>query len=233
MAHTGYEMAQLSRSTRSNGGARHLAKSVKSDDRLAPAPKGRVHSENFVVESEILSIGAAGARLKLGLALKSEGPIQLVIDGVGTITGTTAWQDGDILAIEFQQNSAKAAQFLKNYYRLLQGAEEKRKFPRRPVLWRGHIVNDGLKVDCTVWNISRGGARITLKHHVDFDNGLTLVIDRFGSVPCDIAWARNEELGLQFQNDPKDVCGSLAESLVSLGLYSSSSKIDPGKRVSA
>jgi PilZ domain len=214
-------MAQLSRSTRSNGGTRHLAKSSRSDDRLTPGPKGRVHSENFVVECDILSISAAGARLKLSLALQSDGPVQLVIDGVGTITGATAWQDGDILALEFPRNSAKAAQFLKSYYRILQGAEEKRKFPRRPVLWRGHIMNDGLKVDCTVWNISRGGARITLKHHVDFDNGVTLIIDRFGGVPCDIAWSRNEELGLQFQSDPKDVCESLAESLVSLGLYSS------------
>ena len=214
-------MAHLSRPTRANGGANRTATSGKSDDRLTKSPKGRVHSENFVVECEILSISAAGARLKLGLALKSDGPIQLVVDSVGAIAGTTAWQDGDILAIEFPQNSAKAAQFLKNYYRALQGAEEKRRFPRRPVLWRGHIVNDGLKVDCTVWNISRGGARITLKHHVDFDNGVTLNIDRFGSLPCEIAWARNDDLGLQFQSDPKDVCQSLAESLVSLGLYSS------------
>jgi hypothetical protein len=214
-------MAQLSRSTHSNGGATRAVEAGKSDDRLTKSPKGRVHSEDFVVECEILSISAAGARLKLALALQSDGPIQLVVDSVGTIAGTTAWQDGEVLAIEFPQNSAKAAQFLKNYYRVLQGAEEKRRFPRRPVLWRGHIINDGLKVDCTVWNISRGGARITLKHHVDFDNGVILNIDRFGSVPCEIAWTRNVDLGLQFQNDPKDVCEGLAESLISLGLYSS------------
>lgn len=214
-------MAHLSRPTQTNGGAGRAAKAGKSDDRLTKGPKGRVHAENFVVECEILSISAAGARLKLALALQSDGPIQLVVESVGSIGGTAAWQDGDILAIEFPQNSAKAAQFLKNYYRVLQGAEEKRKFPRRPVLWRGHIVNDGLKVDCTVWNISRGGARITLKHHVDFDNGVVLNIDRFGSVPCEIAWARNSDLGLQFQSDPKEVCEGLAESLVSLGLYSS------------
>lgn len=217
-------MAQVSRSARPHNGAASTANGHKSGDRLIPNPKGRVHSENFVVECEILSISAAGARLKLGLALQSDGPVQLVIDGVGTIDGTTAWQDGDILALEFPQKSAKAAQFLKNYYRLLQGAEDKRKHPRRPVLWRGHIENDGLKVDCTVWNISRGGARITLKHHVDFDNGVVLIIDRFGSMPCEIAWSRNVDIGLQFRNDPKDVCESLAESLVSLGLYSSKPK---------
>lgn len=218
-------MAQLSRSPRSSGATPRYTTSDRSGDRGTSSPKGRVHSENFVVECEILSISAAGARLKLALSLHSDGPVQLVIDGVGTIGAETAWQDGEILAVEFPQNSAKAAQFLKNYYRILQGAEEKRKFPRRPVLWRGHIINDGLKVDCTVWNISRGGARITLKHHVDFDNGVTLIIDRFGSVPCDIAWMRKEELGLQFQSDPKDVCESLAESLVSLGLYSSAAQV--------
>lgn len=217
-------MAQVSRSARPHIDTSATANGSKSDDRLVNAPKGRVHSENFVVECEILSISAAGARLKLGLALQSDGPVQLVIDGVGTIGGTAAWQDGDILALEFPEKSAKTTQFLKNYYRLLQGAEDKRKHPRRPVLWRGHIENEGLKIDCTVWNVSRGGARITLKHHVDFDNGVVLIIDRFGSVPCDIAWSRNTDLGLQFRNDPKDVCASLAESLVSLGLYSSKPK---------
>jgi PilZ domain len=217
-------MAQVSRSARPQFGATHSANADKSDDRLDTGPKGRVHSENFVVECEILSISAAGARLKLGLNLQSDGPVQLVIDGVGTIEGTTAWQDGDIIALEFAPQSAKAAQFLKNYYRLLQGSEDKRKFPRRPVLWRGHLENDGLKVDCTIWNISRGGARITLKQHVDFNNGVVLTIDRFGSMPCEIAWVRNADLGLQFRTDPKEICESLAESLVSLGLYSSKSK---------
>ena len=122
-------MAQLSRSTHSYLGGHRQAKGVKSGDRLNASPKGRVHSENFVVESESLSISAAGARVKLGLAVQSDGPIQLVIDGVGTIAGTTAWQDGDILAIEFPQKSAKAAQFLKNYYRVLQGAERKAQVP--------------------------------------------------------------------------------------------------------
>ena len=221
----GSEMAQLSGSARPNRSASVNSNAAKSDDRLAQAPKGRVHSESFVVECEILSISAAGARLKLGLAMQSDGPVQLVIDGVGTISCTTAWQDGNLLALEFPEKSAKSAQFLKNYYRLLQGAEDKRKHPRRPVLWRGHIENEGLKIDCTVWNISRGGARITLKHHADFDNGVVLTIDRFGSVPCDIAWIRNSDLGLQFRNDPKDVCAGLAESLVSLGLYSSKSRV--------
>ena len=221
----GPEMAQMNSALRSRLSATAAPTTPNgSPDRLKAQPKCRVHSEDFVVECEILSISAAGARLKLGLALKSDGPVQLVIDGVGAITGTTAWQDGDILALEFPAKSAKAAQFMKSYYRSLQGAEDKRRFPRRPVLWRGHIDNAGLKVDCTIWNISRGGARISLKHRIDFDNGVTLTIDRFGSVPCDIAWTRNSDVGLQFQGDPRDVCQSLAESLVSLGLYTSGSK---------
>jgi len=212
-------MARSSRSLRIRDAVLPSRKSGPRDN--APAsPKGRVHSEKFVVECDILSISAAGARLKLGIALQSDGPVKLVIDKVGTITGVTAWQDGDILAIEFAQDSGKAAQFLKNYYRAIEGAADKRRFPRRPVLWRGHVDADGLTVDCTVWNISRGGARITLKNAVDFTDGVVLTIDRFGSVPCDIAWARNDDVGLSFQGDPKDVCANLAESLVSLGLYS-------------
>jgi hypothetical protein len=214
-------MPELSRSRRSHFSAFASAKPAGSVDRLKKAPKGRIHSENFVVECEILSISAAGARVKLGLTLQSEGPVQLAIDKVGSISGETAWQDGEILAIEFAPKSGKAAQFLKNYYRSLLSAENKRRHPRRPVLWRGHIDTAGLKVECTIWNISRGGARISLKHHVDFENGVVLTIDRFGSVPCDVVWSRNENIGLQFQGDPKDVCQSLAESLVSLGLYSS------------
>ncbi len=179
-------MAQTTSATRSRFSATAAPTTpARSSDRLTSAPKCRVHSENFVVECEILSISAAGARLKLSLALQSDGPVQLVIDGIGSITGTTAWQDGDILAVEFEPKSAKAAQFLKSYYRALQGAEEKRRFARRPVLWRGHIENAGLKVDCTIWNISRGGARISLKHRIDLESGVTLTIDRFGSVPCD------------------------------------------------
>lgn len=213
-------MAQLSRSPQSRFSAIAAAKPAGSADRLTNAPKGRVHSDNFVVECEILSISAAGARVKLGLALQSDGPVQLAIEKVGTIEGETAWQDGDILAIEFAPKSSKAAQFLKSYYRSLKGAENKRRFPRRPVLWRGHIDTAGLKVDCTIWNISRGGARVSLKQHVDFENGVVLTIDRFGSVPCDVVWTRKDNIGLQFRGDPKDICESLAESLVSLGLYS-------------
>jgi hypothetical protein len=77
---------------------------------------------------------------------------------------------------------------------------EKRAEPRHRVLKRGTLAfSGGGGLDCTVRNISSGGARIDIANPVGVPDRFTLVIesDRFMR-RCHAVWSNEQRIGLAF-----------------------------------
>jgi PilZ domain-containing protein len=77
--------------------------------------------------------------------------------------------------------------------------EQKRVAPRRRVLKAGLIAFEGTTVDCTLRNISMGGAGIELRSLVETPAAFRLIVqtDNFIHL-CHVAWRNGQRLGVKF-----------------------------------
>jgi len=81
---------------------------------------------------------------------------------------------------------------------------EKRAAPRHRVLKHGVLAfGGGGSIDCTVRNISSGGARLDIASPVGLPQSLTLVIqtDQFMR-RCHAVWACEQRIGVAFDERP-------------------------------
>jgi hypothetical protein len=76
---------------------------------------------------------------------------------------------------------------------------EKRATPRHRVLKHGTLAFGGGGVDCTVRNISSGGARLDVANPIGLPHSLTLVIETNQFMRrCHPVWASEQQIGVAF-----------------------------------
>jgi hypothetical protein len=80
---------------------------------------------------------------------------------------------------------------------------DKRKHARATTAYSGQItgLNDPpAQIECTVTNLSQGGARLSLGRLLDVPDEFRLSIDKSGLKRlCKVAWRRGNEVGVAFQ----------------------------------
>ena len=77
--------------------------------------------------------------------------------------------------------------------------DQKRFSTRRRVLKAGLIAFEGATVDCTIRNISSGGAGVELKSPVELPQAFRLVVQADDCICwCRIAWRQGQRLGVSF-----------------------------------
>lgn len=80
---------------------------------------------------------------------------------------------------------------------------ERRRFPRRAVLWCGTLVADARPIDCVILDMSAGGVRLQLSASLDTEEDRVIVrIPRFGDFHGVIAWRDEARIGVQLREDP-------------------------------
>src|SRR3546814_17154008 len=77
--------------------------------------------------------------------------------------------------------------------------EARRRYLRRSVLWPGTLTCCHRQFDCTILNMSLGGAKIALSDARDCAGSVTLLGDRFAGLPATVVWRRGRLVGLQFK----------------------------------
>ena len=81
--------------------------------------------------------------------------------------------------------------------------EERRRTKRRRTFYRGTILHTGRSVslDCTVRDVSVGGARIEVQTDVALPETFELAVPQldFASRPVRIVWTRNRDIGVHFE----------------------------------
>ena len=77
---------------------------------------------------------------------------------------------------------------------------EQRQSNRRKTLKTGKIIfnNSHCVVECTVRDMSDGGAQLELPCYVDLPEMLTLAIPGGPNRDCEIVWSSNTKLGVRF-----------------------------------
>ncbi len=76
---------------------------------------------------------------------------------------------------------------------------ERRRYPRRSVIWAGELLLDAERArDCTVLDVSMGGAKIRLEPPPPVGAAVTLRSPHFGALRARVAWATIEQAGIAF-----------------------------------
>ncbi len=85
----------------------------------------------------------------------------------------------------------------------------RRRFHRLPVIWAGRLDRNSDDIDCTILNVSPGGAKIQLADSEPCPSRVTLQSPRFGSLKGRVVWHRHDLVGLAFLEAPTHVAESV------------------------
>jgi len=91
--------------------------------------------------------------------------------------------------------------------------EGRRRYLRRSVLWPGTLKCGNGQMDCTILNMSLGGAKVALSQERDCSGSVTLYGDRFEGLAATVVWQRGRVVGLQFKKAPSEVARVLGDVL--------------------
>lgn len=69
-------------------------------------------------------------------------------------------------------------------------------------------------INCTVQDISIGGAQILASLDLSSGRHVVLNLDPYGEMPAEVAWCRRGKLGLRFEGDPQ----VMAEIVMSIAM---------------
>jgi PilZ domain-containing protein len=91
-------------------------------------------------------------------------------------------------------------------------AAEQRRHGRRNGLWSAQLeTTSGQRLDCIVFDISPGGAKLRLDEPVATGDVMTLISERFGKRGARVAWTAPRRAGLTFLSEAMATGGSATD----------------------
>lgn len=98
-------------------------------------------------------------------------------------------------------------------------AKERRRHPRRSVIWMGSLKVGEWSFPCRVLELSLCGARIRLSLPLKRGAEVVLSVPRCGDLPAEVSWHKEDKMGLTFSLSADQVRMRLGPSAVAtLGL---------------
>ncbi len=91
-----------------------------------------------------------------------------------------------------------------------------RQFKRAAVLWQATLDCGDAPLDCQVFNVSAGGAKLRLHEPITHRSVVKLQGQRFGALPARIIWQQDDWVGLSFMDQPAKVADAMSTVLPSL-----------------
>lgn len=85
----------------------------------------------------------------------------------------------------------------------------RRRFHRLPVIWAGRLDRKVDDTDCTILNVSPGGAKLQIADYEPCPARVTLQSPRFGELKGRVVWRRNDLVGLAFLERPSAVADAM------------------------
>jgi hypothetical protein len=91
---------------------------------------------------------------------------------------------------------------------------EKRRLPRKKVLWAARVTSAIGERQCTIFNLSRGGALIRLDTTLDRCATIELTIPGVGKLPGWVVWSSYDRAGIQFSDLSESQAAALEQALL-------------------
>jgi len=91
------------------------------------------------------------------------------------------------------------------YKEFLDKYVDRRAHERKSVLLEAAISDGALQEDSVLLNISEGGAMLRVSDPFMCPTSLDVEISRIGSIPAEVAWRRDDKIGVRFKESPQIV----------------------------
>ena len=175
---------------------------------------GKLYTGGRIVDCEVINISVDGAKVRLAQEIEVASQARLRIEGIGEFTGRIAWRDGQFLGIEFPDELRDVARIVADILNEDENHKERRRHPRTSVLWSGRLLCEGEATDCRIVNISLQGAMI--RPDKPFKGGPEVIIhiDRFGQFAGSIVWQEDEQLEIEFLEDPEHIARVFGDAVL-------------------
>ena len=187
------------------------------DQQIAVNQPARLHCGDGVVDCEVVSLSRRGAQVRLGAALNAAADAQsdlyLALRGFGQLACRMVDHDGTYADLRFLGDPETQDAVFQEILAHLGDEEGRRQYLRRSVLWPGALKCGENRMECTILNMSLGGAKVALSQERDCTGTVTLYGDRFEGLSATIVWQRGRVIGLQFRAAPGDVARVLGDLL--------------------
>ncbi len=84
-------------------------------------------------------------------------------------------------------------------------ADERRKGARGSALWKAHVRDDSDSHRCRVYDFSLTGAKVWTDNPLEPGTVIKLDIDQIGVIKGRVAWAKQDQMGIEFTSDVEEV----------------------------
>ena len=188
----------------------------RQDPRIAVYAAGRLcFDDGSEVPCELLNVSAGGAMVKVEAECPIAQALVLDLPSVGEFPARAAWQHNNFLGLSFAERIDNFEEIVHAISTVEAPTDEKRRFKRISVLWRGRLYAAGKTHEVRVLNISPGGAKLRGPALAE-NTAVILTVERAGEVPARVVWCDHEQLGLRFLDQPDEVCAMFRELLPAL-----------------
>lgn len=80
--------------------------------------------------------------------------------------------------------------------------EERRAFERKNVFWKARLVLPEGAINCVVYDLSMGGARVRLVAQLQKQQRMRLDIEKLSPLNAEVVWLGIGMVGIRFTDDP-------------------------------
>jgi len=190
-----------------------MAELTLVEQQIALHQPGKLHSGDTILDCEVVQLSRKGAQVRLQGALSESDNLFLTIEGFGQLACRVMDADGDYADLRFQGDPETQEAVFQEILGQLGDEEGRRRYLRRSVLWPGTMKCDQGEMDCTILNMSLGGAKVALSQERECSGSVTLFGDRFEGLKATVVWQRGRVVGLQFKAEPLEVARVLGDLL--------------------
>lgn len=183
------------------------------EQQVALNQPGKLQSGDEILDCTVLQFSRKGAQVRLEGELQEADEVFLLIEGFGQLSCRVMDSDGDYADLRFQGDPETQDSVFQELLAQMGDEEGRRRYLRRSVLWPGTLKCGACQMDCTILNMSLGGAKVALSQERDCAGGVTLFGDRFDGLEATVVWQRGRVVGLQFKVEPAEVARILGDLL--------------------
>ncbi|GEM_PF-1639487 len=92
-------------------------------------------------------------------------------------------------------------------------AEERRAHERKNIFWQARLVLPEGAINCVVYDLSMGGARVRLVAQLEKQQRVRLDIDKLNPLNAEVVWLGIGMVGIRFIDDPAFIARTLGPLL--------------------
>ncbi len=185
----------------------------RTDTRSAVLCGAKIRSGERELTCQILNLSTGGAKVRVEGEIDPTRPVVLEADPLGTFPAEVVWKDGDRLGLMFVEETGAVERLIETTQDRPDQPRSQRRYARCSVIWHGELETvDGTR-ECTILNMSAGGAKIRMEVPPVQGTRVVLKTLRFGDFPGSVRWSGENAAGIQFDSAPEEIADRIAGAL--------------------